>query len=78
MIQKVDCQVQKRRIEAELVPAVVTDDQVADSRTEANLARGRHSEEARRRTSMVPLWKAALEVGQEQRLDQRELRKSHL
>ena len=78
MIQRVDCQVQKKRIEALLIPAVVTDDQVADSRTEENLARGLHSKVVRCRTSMVPLWKAALEVGQEQGLDQRELRKSHL
>ena len=78
MIQRVDRQVQKRRIEAELIPAVVMDDQVADSRTEENLVQGQHSKVARRRTSMVPLWRAALGVGQEQRLDQRELRKSHL
>ena len=78
MIQRVDRQVQKRRIEAELIPAVVTDDQVADSRAEENLIRGQHSKVVRRRTSMVPLWKAALEVGQEQRLDQGELRKSRL
>ena len=77
-IQKVDTQVQKRRIEAELVSAVVTGYQVADSRTEENLARGRHSKVVLRRTSMVPLWKAALGAGQEQGLDQRELRKSHL
>ena len=61
-----------------MIPAVVMDDQVADSRTEENLVQGQHSEVALRRMSMVPLWKAAQEVGQEQRLGQRELRKSHL
>ena len=66
------------RIEAELISVVVMDSQVADSRTEENLVRGQHSKVARRRMLMVPLWKAALEVGQEQRLVQRELRKSHL
>ena len=78
VIQRVDCQVQKRRIEAELVPAVVTDDQVADSRAEENLVQGRHSELARCRMLMVALSRAALGVGQEQGLDQRELRKNHL
>ena len=66
------------RIEAELIPAVVMDDQVADSRTEENLVQGRHSKVARCRMSMVPLLRAALGVGQEQRLDQREARKSRL